>query len=232
MTALMRLYPRTWRTRYEAEFLEVLAARPLRVTDRLDILLGALDAHLDPQVPDASDDVRLPGPRDRLSRLAGLSAVLGGAAWVAVAPGLLLAPFEDGSRDSTAGIVLALIGNIGLAVAMIGLAGTLARRATAARWSALAMVVGTALMLVPWPVFVLGLFLTFAASAALGAALVSNGGRWLGIALVAASIAVFAINTENAQALFAVPYGLVWIALGARLATGTRYHPAVDRSGP
>ena len=232
MTALMRLYPRTWRTRYEAEFLELLAARPLRVADRLDILLGALDAHLDPQVPDASDEAILPGPRDRLSRLAGLSAVIGGAAWVAVAPGLLLAPFEGGSRDSTAGIILALVGNIGLAGAMIGLAGTLTRRLTAARWSAAAMVVGTTLVVLPWPIVVLGLFLSFAASATVGAVLVSNGARWLGVALAAAAIAVFAINTENAQAAFAVPYGLVWVALGARLAAGTRWHPVHERTGP
>ena len=232
MTALLRLYPRTWRTRYEAEFLELLAARPLRVADRMDILLGALDAHLDPQVPAASEQGTLPGPRDRLSRLAGLSAVIGGAAWIAVAPGLLLAPFENGSRDSTVGIVLALLGNIGLAGATIGLAGTLTRRVTAARWSALAIVVGTALMVLPWPIFVLGLFLSFAASAAIGAVLISNGARWLGAALAAAAIAVFAINTENAQAVLAVPYGLVWIVVGARLAAGLRWHPAADRTGP
>jgi hypothetical protein len=231
MTALLRLYPRTWRTRYEAEFLELLAARPLRLADRMDILLGALDAHLDPQVPDASDEGTLRVRRDRWSRLAGLSAVIGGAAWVAVAPGFLLAPFEHGSRDSTAGIVLALLGNIGLAGAMIGLVGTLARRVTAARWSALAMIAGTALMVLPWPIFALGLFLSFAASVAVGAVLISNGARWLGAALAAAAIAVFAINTENAQAAFAVPYGLIWIALGARLAAGTRWH-APERSGP
>ena len=232
MSALLRLYPRSWRTRYEAEFLELLGARPLRITDRLDILLGALDAHLDPQVPDASDDATLPGPRDRLSRLAGLSAVVGGAAWVAVAPGLLLAPFVDGSRDSTAGIALALIGNIGLAGATIGLAGTFPRGVTAARWSAVAMVVGTALMFAPWPVVILGLFLSFAASAIVGAVLVGNGVRWLGVAMAAAAIAVFAINTENAQAALAVPYGLVWTALGARLAAGTRWSPAAERTGP
>ena len=145
---------------------------------------------------------------------------------------LLLAPFEGGSRDSTAGIILALVGNIGLAGAMIGLAGTLTRRLTAARWSAAAMVVGTTLVVLPWPIVVLGLFLSFAASATVGAVLVSNGARWLGVALAAAAIAVFAINTENAQAAFAVPYGLVWVALGARLAAGTRWHPVHERTGP
>ena len=50
MSALVRLYPRAWRERYEAEFLELLEARPPTIGDRFDILRGALDARLHPQV--------------------------------------------------------------------------------------------------------------------------------------------------------------------------------------
>ena len=46
MSALVRLYPRTWRDRYESEFLHVLESRPPSPRDRLDIVRGALDAGL------------------------------------------------------------------------------------------------------------------------------------------------------------------------------------------
>lgn len=45
---LLRLYPHSWRDRYEAEFLDLLEARPATLPDLIDILRGALDAHLHP----------------------------------------------------------------------------------------------------------------------------------------------------------------------------------------
>src|SRR4029077_17181152 len=50
MSALIRLYPRAWRERYEDEFLALLEARPPTFGDRLDIVRAALDARLHPQV--------------------------------------------------------------------------------------------------------------------------------------------------------------------------------------
>ena len=41
---LLRLYPETWRSRYGAEFADLLAARPPSRRDRLDIVRGAIDA--------------------------------------------------------------------------------------------------------------------------------------------------------------------------------------------
>jgi hypothetical protein len=46
--ALLRLYPRAWRDRYESEMLAVIEARRLDWRTRLDLLRGALDAHLHP----------------------------------------------------------------------------------------------------------------------------------------------------------------------------------------
>lgn len=44
---LLRLYPASWRRRYEEEFLAMLGEyRSLRFTDVLDIILGAVDAHI------------------------------------------------------------------------------------------------------------------------------------------------------------------------------------------
>ncbi|HEY7781874.1 MAG TPA: hypothetical protein VIC85_16905 [Ktedonobacterales bacterium] len=45
-TTLVRLYPRHWRTRYGDELVDLLESRPLGPLDLLDVLLGALDAHL------------------------------------------------------------------------------------------------------------------------------------------------------------------------------------------
>ena len=46
---LLRFYPDYWRMRYGDEFAAVLEACPLRLTTILDVLLGALDAHIAPQ---------------------------------------------------------------------------------------------------------------------------------------------------------------------------------------
>lgn len=42
---LVRLYPRAWRRRYEAEFLALLEQQALTARDILDIVRGSLDAH-------------------------------------------------------------------------------------------------------------------------------------------------------------------------------------------
>ena len=57
MSRLTALYPTTWRERYEDEFDAVLTARPPSVGERVDIVRGALDAHLHPQIP---GPVRIP----------------------------------------------------------------------------------------------------------------------------------------------------------------------------
>jgi len=45
---VLHLYPRPWRERYGEEFLAMLEQRPLSFLDGLDLLRGALDAHLHP----------------------------------------------------------------------------------------------------------------------------------------------------------------------------------------
>lgn len=47
-SALLRLYPRAWRDRYQAEMLAVLEDRPLGLRTRLDLVRGAVDAHVHP----------------------------------------------------------------------------------------------------------------------------------------------------------------------------------------
>jgi hypothetical protein len=67
MSHLLALYPEAWRARYGDEFIALLEDRPPKLRERFDIVRGALDAHVSPQ---------LPGP-DRVSDRAGLGAIVG-----------------------------------------------------------------------------------------------------------------------------------------------------------
>lgn len=82
MSRLIGLYPGPWRARYEAELRDLLAARPPGLAGRLDLVAGALDAWLHPElvIPGAAD--RRPDTR---VRLAGLVAVAAGALWLGIA---------------------------------------------------------------------------------------------------------------------------------------------------
>jgi hypothetical protein len=57
---MLHLYPRTWRARYEDEFRAMLAENPVSLAEMTDIALGALDAHLRPQM--RGQDVPAAGP--------------------------------------------------------------------------------------------------------------------------------------------------------------------------
>jgi hypothetical protein len=62
MRALLRLYPRAWRERYEDEMRVVLAAERPTLRLALDLIAGAVDARLNPQpVPRLESTTRLGG---------------------------------------------------------------------------------------------------------------------------------------------------------------------------
>lgn len=71
--SLLRLYPRDWRARYGEEFAAVLDQRPPSPRDALDVLRGAIDTRLRPQV-DPPMGPRLVG-RPRARRVAHPNAV-------------------------------------------------------------------------------------------------------------------------------------------------------------
>jgi hypothetical protein len=85
MSHIVRLYPPAWRERYESEFVELLQARPPTILERLDIVRGAFDAHLHPQVPHAAE-IQPPSPvaadQLRLARRLGFGALAGAALWI------------------------------------------------------------------------------------------------------------------------------------------------------
>jgi hypothetical protein len=51
---LLLLYPRGWRTRYEEEFLVTLLSHPFSLSEGIDIVRGALDAHFHPSLGTAT----------------------------------------------------------------------------------------------------------------------------------------------------------------------------------
>jgi hypothetical protein len=115
MTALVRLYPRAWRERYEAEFLGILQARPPSRRDRLDIVRGALDARLHPEIPGRPD---APGHPTQTAGWVAVSSILAGVvflAWV----GLILRDFRgwDGGQPETSGAMFVLSGLAALLLA-------------------------------------------------------------------------------------------------------------------
>lgn len=69
---LLRLYPRRWRDRYEPELLDLFMERPPDRRDAIDLVRGALDAHLHPPVP---------------SRAPVFAAITAGAGWFVVGLG-------------------------------------------------------------------------------------------------------------------------------------------------
>jgi hypothetical protein len=67
LKGLLMLYPPRWRRRYGAEVAELIAARPFSIVAALDLVAGAIDAWLNPQLaaagtpgtPDAKGDVSM-----------------------------------------------------------------------------------------------------------------------------------------------------------------------------
>jgi hypothetical protein len=74
---LVALYPRRWRDRYEAEMLVLLGDRPPDWRAAIDLVQGAIDAHLHPATP---------------SLVPIIAALLAGAGWSVVALAALLEP--------------------------------------------------------------------------------------------------------------------------------------------
>lgn len=73
MSRLLALYPKAWRARYGEEFSDLLELRPPSLRDRLDIVVGAIDARVNPQVPGADDRERSVAG-DRAARATAVAA--------------------------------------------------------------------------------------------------------------------------------------------------------------
>ena len=78
MSILIRLYPKAWRERYGEELSLLLEDRPPGPFDSLDLLLGALDAHLHAVGARGAEQTSTP----RSARLGAGAAMAGGALWM------------------------------------------------------------------------------------------------------------------------------------------------------
>lgn len=102
---LLRLYPRAWRDRYASEMLAVIESGRLDWRTRLDLLRGALDAHMHPVSPPP---------------IPVIAAILAGVAWTAAGvvaatqplppdwPGFLLETLPIGLVGAVAGLRVVL----------------------------------------------------------------------------------------------------------------------------
>jgi hypothetical protein len=119
---LVRLYPADWRDRYGDEFAELLASRPPRLRDRLDILVGAIDARLHPQVGRGAPS-EAPMPRDRSA--GGLIVVAGALLTTWAVLGVLFMGRWDGPEEAATRTLLSvsyvsgLLGAVLIAIALL-----------------------------------------------------------------------------------------------------------------
>lgn len=131
---LIRCYPARWRARYADEFAAILEERALGPFDALDILLGALDAHL--RLHRTTTDIQ-PGKGFSMSlRIGGFAAILGGSlCTISVVLGGGLAGQVN---PLIPGIMLAT-GSAALVVALAGLSAFQARAHPMLSWAAVAV---------------------------------------------------------------------------------------------
>lgn len=224
MSALIRLYPRAWRERYEAEFLGLLEARPPSLRDRVDILRGAFDARLHHELPGSSE---APGGMRPAVRVAAIAAVAGALwlAWMAVLQ--LLFRGWDAEVEPDYGLLAAtpILAGLGMAVAhaAVVLAAGAAMRPGA--------VLAASLTAVGFGVAALGGGMVLLA-AMVGSAIVAVDGigrilpTWLRLAWVASAVGVIVVMLAfvggggRTAALLAggIPFGVVWLLIAIVLA--------------
>jgi hypothetical protein len=213
--AIVRLYPSVWRARYAVEMTAVLRERPVTWRDTVDLMRGALDAHLHPDQP---------------SRLPSLAALLAGAAWTIVAlavlaepvppdrPGFLSWTLVPGLVGAVAGLVAALGMSLRLgdAPGHFGRAATIAVALTGGCWvGALALAsVGGAYGVATAAIGALAAV----ALVALGCALIGRSEPVRGIALVVVGGA------------FVLPVPAAWVTAAAAW-TAVGIWEAMQRAG-
>ena len=214
MSRLVRLYPPAWRDRYLAELEDLLADRPPTVRDRVDIVRGALDAWIHPQV--ASPEPRPDEGPSAGRRIAAGGAIVAGGLWIAAGLSMNAAQVIQGLgyKDATMGVILVAGGALVSALVGIALALTSSRRSRATTIAALAMLIGAALIFTPWPYLVVGIFGYAFATVPFGLLLARAEDQAFGGLLPITAIVMLFMNTEDERALLTIPFGLAWIAIG------------------
>lgn len=242
MSRLVRLYPRAWRDRYGDEFLSLITDRPPALVDRIDIVRGALDAHLHPQLPGSE-----PVPQPLTHRIPGLIALTAGLLWTANLAYLALRADLASDWGSVIGIAFVLM--------LISLPGDYmgaghGRRIAIGLGVIVACFVGVA-AIPAWPIKLvlaaIGYLVVLGGMLGLAAvrAGIGSSGRWrlVGLAIVLPVLigipaAVGVTETSpSIRLIYAliIPYGLAWLLIGLRMAirgSPTIVDPPVDILAP
>ena len=217
---LLRLYPRTWRQRYEAEVLDLLESRPIRWRDRLDLARGALDAWLHPAQPSTAPAV---------------AALAGGGAWLGAALVLAGQPVPpDWPGYLVEMVPFALVGTSFLLVAVVGCALRLGDGADRfGRLALAAAVLGQVAWLVALLLLAAGL--DYGATTALASTAAGFGTVLVGLALLRAGDWPVAGLVAAAPVCLLAPagwawlgYGAAWSAIGA-IGLRSRWRPTLGR---
>jgi hypothetical protein len=190
LSVILRLYPPAWRERYGDELAELLAARPVTIGDRLDLLWGAMDARLHPQTPGVIAAQEQESPMR--SRALGLLAAIGGVSWILAIASLFVLTPPGGDREEAIAAVGLGAGMALMAVALAQL-GTRNGSTMSVVTSRILALVGVALastMIMPWPLMMIAA-LGFPLFAIVGAVRGAVNGR-LPIWFVGLSLATLA----------------------------------------
>lgn len=242
MRALLALYPPAWRRRYATEFAALLDEQRPSLGLVLDVVLGAIDAHLDPQLADEGEtslrrrmkDVVMKSLRSSTAltkTVAAAAATVGGLILAGVAAAAAARPEgRSGAYRQTddlgpfvlvsvmfIAIAAAALSRSGLARGASGLVGAgLSGLGTAAVLVVIAYAVVTGGLGSLWWVLFLGFLLLVAGSAVTGAALAAARAipAPTAYALIATALAFLFFNTEDARAWLGVPFGLAWSWVG------------------
>lgn len=200
MSALLRLYPGAWRSRYGAEMEVLLEDRRPGLRVRLDLVRGALDAWLHPAVP---------------SRVPAAAALLGGGLWTVAAAAVVTQPTPADWPGYIADVLwLTVLGATFLFVGTLGCAlraggrdrrpGAVAVLLTGAGYLLwIGALVATATVGFDGPVLAAAQTLAVLGSAFVGVILVRASDVPIGLLILAGSAAML------------VPWTVTWLAFGA-----------------
>jgi hypothetical protein len=197
--ALLRLYPRAWRARYESEVRAVLEARAIGTSDRIDLVRGALDAHLHPP---------------RLSPIPPLASVSAGALWTSAAVVLALQPVQPDWPGYLIDLLpLMLVGTACLVVAVIGVWLRLGDRVGRFDRLAIAVAIGGH---VAWAVALTAAMvrLDYGPATAAASTVAAGGEILLAFALVRAGQGALGGLLAAAAVALLIPAGWSWLVFG------------------
>lgn len=230
MSRLLRMYPPAWRERYLEEFTELLDARPASLADRFDILRGALDAWIHPQVRRAD---HAPAPdRQPIAWSSLVPAIAGGILLIVGGVSIATSPFSAafGYRESEAGTAAIVLGLIAIGLSALAIARSTPGGSPSSMKAAAVMLGGGLLMIAGWPLLIVGFLAHDVAALAFGLVAVRAGRHVLGVAIFVAGLILPSFNTEDGRALLVIPVGALWIVAGI---VAARMRPATGvPSGP